>query len=74
MFNRKIISSLALFSIVAPVLIYRRAEQVRPVRPIGTPQTIATPLGLPPVPVPATPPKRSGVLRRGVSVIGMSLP
>ena len=53
MFNRKIISVLALFSIVAAVLIYRRVEQVRPVRPIGKPQTIATPLGLPPVPVPA---------------------
>jgi cytochrome c peroxidase len=52
MFNRKIISALALFVIVAAVLIYRRAEQVRPVRPIGKPQTIATPLGLPPVPVP----------------------
>jgi cytochrome c peroxidase len=51
--NSKIISALALFSIVAPVLIYRRAEHVRPVRPIGKPQTIATPLGLPPVPVPA---------------------
>src|ERR1700720_971294 len=53
MFNRKVISALALFPIVAAVLIYRRAEQVRPVRPIGKPQTIATPLGLPPVPVPA---------------------
>src|SRR4029077_2046131 len=53
MFNRKIISALALFSMVAAVLIYRRAEQARPVRPIGKPQTIATPLGLPPVPVPA---------------------
>jgi cytochrome c peroxidase len=53
MLNRKIISALTLFSIVAVVLIYRRGEQVRPVRPIGTPQTIATPLGLPPVPVPA---------------------
>lgn len=53
MFNRKIISALALFLIVAAVLIYSRAEQVRPVRPIGKPQTIATPLGLPPVPVPA---------------------
>jgi len=52
MSNRKIISALALFSIVTAVLIYRRAEQVRPVRPIGMPQTIATPLGLPPVPVP----------------------
>ena len=53
MFNRKIISALALFLIVAAVLIYPRAERVRPVRPIGKPQTIATPLGLPPVPVPA---------------------
>jgi len=53
MFNRKIISALALFLTVAAVLIYRRGEPVRPVRPIGTPQTIATPLGLPPVPVPA---------------------
>jgi cytochrome c peroxidase len=53
MFNRKIISALALFLSVAAVLIYRRADQVRPVRPIGEPQTIATPLGLPPVPVPA---------------------
>jgi cytochrome c peroxidase len=53
MFNRKIISALALFSIVAAVLIYSRAEHVGPVRPIGKPQTIATPLGLPPVPVPA---------------------
>jgi cytochrome c peroxidase len=35
------------------VLIYSFAEHVRPVRPIGKPQTIATPLGLPPVPVPA---------------------
>jgi cytochrome c peroxidase len=53
MFNRKIISALALLSIAAAVLIYRRAEEVKPVRPIGTPETIATPLGLPPVPVPA---------------------
>ena len=53
MFNRKIISALALFLTVAAVLIYRRGEPVREVRPIGTPQTIATPLGLPPVPVPA---------------------
>jgi cytochrome c peroxidase len=53
MSNRKIVSALALFSIVGTVLIYPRAERVRPVRPIGKPQTIATPLGLPPVPVPA---------------------
>ncbi len=32
MFNRKIISALALLSIVAAVLIYRSAEQVRPVQ------------------------------------------
>jgi hypothetical protein len=38
MFNRKIISALALFLTVAAVLIYRRGEPVRPVRPIGTPQ------------------------------------
>jgi cytochrome c peroxidase len=53
MFNRKIISELALFSIVAAMLIHRRGEHLRPMRPIGKPQTIATPLGLPPVPVPA---------------------
>ena len=53
MFNHKIISTIALFSIVAAVLIYHRGEPVRPVRPIGAPQTIATPLGLPPVQVPA---------------------
>ena len=55
MFNRKIISALALLSTIAAVvvLIYHRGEPVRPIRPIGTPQTIATPLGLPPVPVPA---------------------
>jgi cytochrome c peroxidase len=52
MFNRKIMA-LALFLIVAAGLICRRGEPVRPVRPIGTPQTTATPLGLPPVPVPA---------------------
>src|SRR5258708_915046 len=53
MFNRKIISGLALFLTVAAVLIYSRVEHIRSVRPIGKPQTIATPLGLPPVPVPA---------------------
>ena len=49
MFTRKIILSLALFLIVAAGPIYRRSGPVRPVTPIGTPQTIATPLGLPPV-------------------------
>ena len=49
MFNRKTILALALFLIVAAGLIYRRSGPVRPVMPIGTPQTIATPLGLPPV-------------------------
>lgn len=53
MFNAKIISALTLFSIVAVMLTYGSGEFVRPVRPIGTPQGIATPLGLPPVPVPA---------------------
>jgi cytochrome c peroxidase len=54
MFNRKIISVLALSTILVVVVrVHRRGEPVRPVRPIGTPQTIATPLGLPPVPVPA---------------------
>jgi cytochrome c peroxidase len=54
MSKRKIISALALFStIVAVVQVSHRAEAVRPVRPVGKPQTIATPLGLPPVPVPA---------------------
>lgn len=55
MFNRKTISALALLSTIVAVvvLVYHRGEPVRPVRPIGTPQTIATPLGLPPVPVPA---------------------
>jgi cytochrome c peroxidase len=56
--NHRIISALALFlTIVAVVvLIYHRSEpviSVRPVWPIGTPVMIATPLGLPPVPVPA---------------------
>jgi len=53
--NTKITSALALFSTIVAVvvLVYRRGEPVRPVRPIGTPQTIATPLGLPPVLVPA---------------------
>jgi cytochrome c peroxidase len=53
MFNPKIISALALVSTIVVVLVYHRGEPVRPVRPIGTPQTIATKLGLPPVPVPA---------------------
>ncbi|HEY2236436.1 MAG TPA: cytochrome c peroxidase [Candidatus Angelobacter sp.] len=48
----KIISALALISIVAAMFIYRD-EQVKAARPIGKPQKIATPLGLPPVPVPA---------------------
>jgi hypothetical protein len=53
MFNPKIISAFALVSTIVVVLVYRREEQVRPLRPIGKPQTIATPLRLPPVPVPA---------------------
>lgn len=53
MFNRKIISALAPVSTIVVVLVCHRGERVRPVSPIGTPQTIATPLGLPPVPVPA---------------------
>jgi len=55
MFNPKIISVLALLStiLVVVVLVHHRGEPVRPVRPIGTPQIIATPLGVPPVPVPA---------------------
>ena len=56
--NHRIISALAPFlTIVAVVvLVYHRGDpvtSVRPVRPIGTPQTITTPLGLPPVPIPA---------------------
>ena len=53
MFNAKIISALTLFSIVAVMITCCSGEPVRPVRPIGTPHSIATPLGLPPVPVPA---------------------
>jgi len=53
MSKSKIISALAPISIVAAMFIYRSDEQVRAAGPIGTPQTIATPLGLPPVPVPA---------------------
>jgi cytochrome c peroxidase len=55
MFSRKIISALALLSTIVAVVVpvHYRGERVRPVRAIGTPQTIATPLGLPPVPVPA---------------------
>ena len=54
MFNRKIISVLALSTIlVVVVLVHHGGEAVRPVRPIGAPQTITSPLGLPPVPVPA---------------------
>jgi len=51
--NRRIIPALALFSAILAVvaLIYHRAEPARPVRPIGTPHTIVTPLGLPPVPI-----------------------
>ena len=53
--NPRIISALALLSTIVAVVVidYHRGEPVRPVKPIGTPQTIATPLGLPPVPVPA---------------------
>jgi len=53
--NPRIISALALLSTIVAVvvIVYHRGEPVRPVKPIGTPQTIATPLGLPPVPVPA---------------------
>jgi cytochrome c peroxidase len=55
MFNPKIISVLAQLSTIVAVvvLVHHRGERVRPVRPIGTPQIIATPLGLPSVPVPA---------------------
>ena len=55
MLNPRIISALALLSTIVTlvVIVYHRGETVRPVKPIGTPQTIATPLGLPPVPVPA---------------------
>lgn len=52
--NRRIISALALFSTIAALLlIYSRAEQIRPAMPIGKPLAIAPPRGLPPVPVPA---------------------
>ncbi len=53
--NPRIISALALLSTIVAVVVIvcHRGEPVRPVKPIGTPQTIATPLGLPPVPVPA---------------------
>lgn len=52
---RRIIAALAAFLTIAAVvvLVYHRGGPVRPVWPIGTPQTIATPLGLPPVPIPA---------------------
>jgi cytochrome c peroxidase len=53
--NPRIISALALLSTILAVvvIVYHRGEPVRPAKPIGTPQIIATPLGLPPVPVPA---------------------
>jgi cytochrome c peroxidase len=53
--NPRIISALTLLSTIVAVVVtvYHRGEPVRPINPIGTPQTIATPLGLPPVPVPA---------------------
>jgi hypothetical protein len=45
MFNPKIISVLAQLSTIVAVvvLVHHRGERVRPVRPIGTPQIIATP-------------------------------
>jgi hypothetical protein len=54
MFNPKIISVLAPLSTIVAlvVLVHHRGEPVRPVTPFGTPQIIATPLGLPPAPIP----------------------
>ena len=51
----KTISALALSSTIVAVVLpvyHHRAEPLRPVMPIGKPQTIAAPLGLPPIPVP----------------------
>jgi cytochrome c peroxidase len=53
--NRRSISAIASFLTIAAVvvLVYHRSEPARPVRPIGTPKIITTPLGLPPVAIPA---------------------
>ena len=53
MLNPRIISALLSTIVAVVVIVYQRYDLVRTVNPIGTPQTIATPLGLPPVPVPA---------------------
>ena len=61
----RIISALLSTIVAVVVIVYHRGEAVRPVRPIGTPQTSATPLGLPPVPVPADNPVTAETIALG---------